>query len=147
MLTFVEGRVSERKLRLFLCACCRLALEFFRDELLQKAVDLAETYDDETSSARQLDHLHRTLDEMIEKAVDADYVTAKTSYAAWVVTSRPLFDASVGVKDAVGWLAGLVSNRMPLLAGKCLTTFVWTWPTLERERAILRDIVGSTLVS
>jgi hypothetical protein len=46
MLEFVRGKVSERKLRLFACSCCRRVEPLLNDEVVRNALDAAERYAD-----------------------------------------------------------------------------------------------------
>jgi hypothetical protein len=59
MLAFLGGQASERKLRLFACACCRrLWGEFLADECRQ-AVEVAERFADGRATEEQLRQAHR----------------------------------------------------------------------------------------
>ena len=50
MLTFLRGRVSNRKLRLYACASCRRVWPLLQDGRSRKAVELAEQYADGLTS-------------------------------------------------------------------------------------------------
>jgi hypothetical protein len=54
MLTFLEGRASERKLRLFAVACCRRVWHRLGDKRSQIAVETAEKYADGRANETEL---------------------------------------------------------------------------------------------
>jgi hypothetical protein len=54
MLIYLRGRVSNRKLRLYACACCRRVWGFLQDGRSRRAVDVAEQYADGLTSYREL---------------------------------------------------------------------------------------------
>jgi hypothetical protein len=51
---FLGSRMSDRKLRLFSCACCRRVWNFVRSELLESALDTLERYVDGAVSKKRL---------------------------------------------------------------------------------------------
>jgi hypothetical protein len=54
MLAFLRDRVSDRKLRLFACACCRSIWDLMTDERSRNAVEEIERLADGTSSVEEI---------------------------------------------------------------------------------------------
>ena len=66
MLEALGGYASERKLRLFACACCRLMWELLPDAQCRAAVEVAERLADDLISAEELAETERRLGEMVQ---------------------------------------------------------------------------------
>ena len=54
MLEFVQGKASDRKFRLFACACCRNVWSLIVEERWRKAVEIAEEFADQACSSERL---------------------------------------------------------------------------------------------
>jgi hypothetical protein len=89
MLHFVRTKkgVTDRKLRLFACACCRRIWHLLTDERSRKAVELAERYADGLATKDEIRAVY-------ELSLRAAYDAADTAYAATrKPDSSPYFDA------------------------------------------------------
>ncbi len=62
VLQFVEHNGSNRKLRLFSVACCRMMWHLLSDVRSRSAVELAERFADDFASEQERSDIHRTLD-------------------------------------------------------------------------------------
>jgi hypothetical protein len=58
-LEFLHGRASDRKLRLFACACCRAAPDLLDDAEVREAIETSERYADGLATREQLQAARR----------------------------------------------------------------------------------------
>jgi hypothetical protein len=63
MLEFLKGRISERKLRLFVLHCCRCLGHLFVDKPYRQAVDVAERFVEGLATAAELADAYRVTEE------------------------------------------------------------------------------------
>jgi hypothetical protein len=98
MLAFLGGDVSQRKLRLFACACCRRIWDLLADERSRNAVDVAQRFADGQLSGRQLRAGERAALSASKKAADAYWDSSTdrgwqqwtaAAAAAWVAAADP----------------------------------------------------------
>jgi hypothetical protein len=77
MLQFVQGKASERKLRLFAIACVRRPWWVLDDEQSRQAVEIAERYADGRARAEELASAHANID--LERGWEVQPASAVTT--------------------------------------------------------------------
>jgi hypothetical protein len=155
MLAYLEGKCSNRKLRLFACACCRAIGELITDPLCCQAVESAESHADGNLSAEEMDAIH-------EAAQNGKPLFADASWAAaWSAAPNALQAAEEASLHAATSLARLAAEKSKSLAWAAVRsgateddkTAAWARYDTEREAAtsdyrrelasLLREIVGN----
>jgi len=85
MLEFLKGKVSDRKLRLFACACVRRTCHLLYDKHSRKALTIAGRYADGEISAEKLGFAWRDARRAAQVAYRQNRETAEAS-AMWAVS-------------------------------------------------------------
>jgi hypothetical protein len=106
MLDFLRGRASERKLRLFACACCRLVWRLLKDERSRRAVEISELFADGAATSKQLAVAERLADEAADllgfeadvSARMAKRAARDAAQAALLVARKQVVPARVSAK-------------------------------------------------
>src|ERR1700724_2571567 len=99
MLEFLRGKASDRRLRLFACACCRRIWHLLLDERSRHAVEVAEEYAEGGVEAHKF-----------QDAWDAEGVTA----IGHAVDGATALDAAWGAD----WTAKSVADAVREIVGK-----------------------------
>jgi len=146
MLTFLlHGKASDKKLRLFPCACCRRIWHLLHDDRSKKAVEASERYVDGTASLSELLRAYRESTEVrgnaaksatlaADAASSADYTVASAaSAAAWAAV-----DEEGLVKEIIEKELGSGGEQRSWDAWRQLAKAV----VAKEQASIFRDIFG-----
>jgi hypothetical protein len=104
MQAFLDCRVSERKVRLYRCACCRHIWSNYYDERSRRAVVIAEMYADQLTTPQELARAHRAANRVGERGghvCDIPY----TAVMAAAKRVGMLWVAETAANHTDGWLA------------------------------------------
>jgi hypothetical protein len=139
MLKFLKGRVSERKLRLFACACCRGIWELIDEERFRQLVEASEQYADRL--IRRKDLVERRIAALglaSNDACDAVLSAARAQCSARWVALLCLY-ATTGRNAPPGQL--LVPRRSDIPDASPETMDAWTRASAG-QAVVLREIFG-----
>jgi hypothetical protein len=140
MLEYLHGRSSERKLRLFACACCRRLCDLLMDPRSQLAVSIAEDHADGMANASEL-----------QAARDA--ALAVTARVEWPAISRGVGELAPRAAQAATHIAAASAGE----AAAAVVVISWpgeAWRASRRESfveeayrycALLREVFGNPL--
>jgi hypothetical protein len=125
MLDFLRasGRASERKFRLFACACCRRIWESLGEEVDRRAVEVAEQYADGFTGQKELQQARQRVPRAGVRRVawaaarPSAYGAAKEAapHSGWFANARPVTLGGYTGWEVVGDLAGERAMQSGLL--------------------------------
>jgi hypothetical protein len=131
MLDYLEGKASQRKLRLFASACCRQVWRWVTDEHSQAAVEVAEQFADGAAAARQLKTAER------KAAVVASYLASHASVATRM--------SEWAIRDAAAAVSHLARKRFsPEGVARLTRSAIAATPDKPNDQAgLLRDLFAN----
>lgn len=109
MLDFLQGRVSNRKSRLFACVCCRELLHLFPDERIHRGVEVAERWGEGAATEEEVASAASQIDVLAYEA-DQARVSALAPGVRWSDAVAALESASRPLGKAVGQLSDRLSQ-------------------------------------
>jgi hypothetical protein len=132
MLEYVlKGRASERKLRLFACACCRLRYRSMPCDGMVEVIDLAERCADELTTSESKDKMIEQLNNSCTQITQNDEREDLWKYRC--LCWENAFFAALAVIDcntprneqvSAGWLRCLFGNPLPRQESRRQSSFV-----------------------
>ncbi|MBL8799615.1 MAG: hypothetical protein JNM56_37375, partial [Planctomycetia bacterium] len=102
MLTFLEGRASDRKLRLFACACCRAVWPLLKIADCRQAVETAERFADGLADEAELKAHAKAAEDAMPVFLDAHRA------AAWSAVASAL-DAAIGASHEAALASAVIT--------------------------------------
>jgi hypothetical protein len=117
MLGFIRGKVSDRKLRLFACACCR-CLWHLLDKRVRKVVKISELLADKFAGQRELDESWQAAGRAGCKSPPAEWGSRQLNlhYLAWGAARAAMCGSGEGLQGLIGESTA-AAREATLLAG------------------------------
>jgi hypothetical protein len=151
MLEFLRGKVSDRKLRLFACACCRRIWHLLPDERSRRAVAVAESYADNAVGKNELERARMGARSATRKATENAYPSSYQRRAARWASEAPAQTTSKEVRKVAQPIverAAAAAAEDAGLAGAAQGLYATARSAkLQSERiaqaALLRDVIGT----
>jgi len=106
LLAFLEGRVSDRKFRLFACACCRRIHHLLTERSCRRAIDVAERFADGAASVEELNAAFTAAQHAKPLFTDANWA------AAWTAAPNAVQAASETAAQAAQSVANIASKAV-----------------------------------
>ncbi len=112
MLTLLRCKASDRKLRLYACACCRQVWDLLLDERSRKAIDAADQYADGLISVEDLAVIHdaaRSARKTVKRTIPlAGFSPAFNAARAAETVAENSVESAIA---AVTWVASAIGNQ------------------------------------
>jgi len=146
-LQFLWGTASERKLRLFACACCRNIWDYIESPAARRAIEVAERFADGQASKRELADVQRQLAGCIKDNLDGVAYDAETGEVRDGLLAAQLV---VSPRLSVATLCATAAHATNAIAA-VLYWHEWNDPGTENDDAyqegiqqgqLLDDIIG-----
>ena len=121
LLEYLSDRTSERKYRLFACACCRSIWNLLRDERGKSTLTVAERYADDWATADEVESAKREIAASRSEPVPSDGLHHSGLRWADDLTEHVLFDVQLGKSnpaDLGAYTCDWTAARAGLLNGE-----------------------------
>ncbi len=126
LVNFLRGRASDRKLRLFACACCRDIWPYLTEEVSRRSVEAAEAFADGQASKQEL--------RAAKRAAGAFSDVQGAWVAAYVTVGADAWTAAHDVLEHAVWAAVPHGGQLLVTDQRA---------ALARFAHLLRDVIGN----